>query len=248
MHRIAACVIMLTTSAQAVAGSYRFVTLEFPPLEYADESGEIKGAAVEIVQTVMSGLKHKIVVEMLPWTRSLGLVRDGQADAIFTAYRNEEREQYLDYSNEVLVSQMVALYARKGTDIRFTGHLKQVSDRTIGIVSTISYGARFDLARDGSVVKTDRADTLEQNFRKLLAGRIDLVISNSFSAQTEMQRLGIKDQITQLSIPVEVLPSYVAFSRTRKLTGLRDSFDSRLRQLKASGVYGRILNKYGVRQ
>src|SRR4051812_11458831 len=97
---------------RAFADSYKLVTLDFPPLEFENEKGEAMGAAVDIVRAVMTKLGHKTAVQVLPWTRSLNLTREGKADAIFTAYKNEEREAFLDYGHEVLMPQIVSLYTK----------------------------------------------------------------------------------------------------------------------------------------
>lgn len=237
---------LLTWSNVAFAGAYKFVTLDFPPLEYEGEKGEAAGAAVDIVREVMTKLKHTVSIEVLPWTRSLQLAKEGKASAIFTAYKNAERETFLDYGNEVLIPQVVSLYVKKGSSLTYKGDPKELVGKTIGIISTISYGQVFDQAREKLQLRTERVESLDLNFKKLIAGRLDFVISNRYSAEVEIENLKLGEVVVELAQPVEIMPSYIAFSKKSRLTALRDDFDKTLRLLKRSGRYQEILAKYRV--
>ncbi len=247
MIRAGLIAIALSQASPALAGSFKMVTLDFPPLEYANEKNEAAGAAVELVTEIMKELKHSVHVQVLPWTRSMMLTKEGKADAIFTCYKNPEREGFLDFGVEVLVPQVVSLYVKKGSKATFNGDLKELIPFKIGILNTISYGQVFDKAKDDLKLKTERVEALDQNFKKLAAGRIDFVISNRYSATVELDRLKLQDEIVELPRAVEVIPSYIAFSKAKKLAALRDEFDKVLRSFKRSGRYHEILEKYKVR-
>src|SRR5690606_14266382 len=79
---------LLAAAASARGATYTFVTLVFPPMEFVDAKGEAAGAAVDVVRLVMGNLGHNVRIKVLPWSRSLDMVREGKADAIFTAYQN----------------------------------------------------------------------------------------------------------------------------------------------------------------
>lgn len=227
--------------------SAQLVTLDFPPLEFADDKGAVQGAVVDIVKEALHDAGYQAEIQLLPWTRSLTLVKDGRADAIFTAYKNPEREAFLDYSQEILIPQVVSLYIRKGSPFKFGGDFAELKGKTIGIVSTISYGKIFDDARVAMGLKTERVEALDLNFKKLMAGRVDYVISNRYSAEVEIEKLKIDPAIEELLPPVEVTPSYIAFSKKTKTAGLRDKFDKALLAMKKSGRYQEILLRWKVR-
>lgn len=236
----------LLQASPAAAAAFKMVTLDFPPLEYADEKNQAGGAAVELVREIMAQMKHSVSIEVLPWTRSLLLTKEGKADAIFTCYKNPEREAFLDFGNEILVPQVVSLYAKKGSKLTLKGDLKELQKFKVGILNTISYGQIFDKAKEDLKIQTERVESLDQNFKKLATGRIDFVISNRYSAAVELDRLKLQDEIVELPRAVEVIPSYIAFSKAKKLTALRDEFDKILRTFKKSGRYHEILIKYNV--
>lgn len=223
------------------------VTLDFPPLEFVNDTGKVDGAAVTVVREVLETLGYDAEVQLLPWARSLSLVREGRADAIFTAYRNAERALFLDYSAEVLIPQVVSLYTRVGKGRKYTGDFNALKGKMIGTVSTISYGKAFDEARNTGVIRTERVESLDLNFKKLMAGRVDYVISNRYSAQVEIERLKLEKEVTELLPPVEVTPSYIAFTKKGRFPALKDEFDKAFRAYVKSGRYQKVLEQYRVR-
>ncbi len=242
---LSALLLILSIHSRVLSDSYVFVTFQFPPLEYEGLEGKANGIAVDIVARVMKNLGHQVEIRVYPWTRSLKMVRNGGADAIFTAYRNSQREIFLDYSRQVLFPQVVYFYKRKDAPIDFDGHLATVKEKRIGVVSTISYGEKFDLYK--SLLNFEKANKLEHNFGKLLLGRIDLVPCNVYVADYTLGKMGLAQQIVPLSPAIENVPSYIAFSKKRNLTQLRDQFDRQLVQMKANDEYADILRKYGIR-
>lgn len=235
---------VLSMYAQLEAANYVFVTLEFPPLEYTGEDGNPRGIAVDMVKRIMSSLGHEIQIKVYPWPKALEMVRAGDADAIFTAYKTPERETFLDYSKEVFIPQIVGFYVKKGSSITFNGDLHTLRTKHIGVVSTISYGPKFD--QMGPQLQVEPVERIEQNFQKLLSGRIDLIISNIHVADWELQKLQLREEIVRLPHEVERVSSYIAFSKRRNLTTLRDQFDQELRKLKANGEYNIVIEKYGM--
>ncbi len=246
MTLVAICAILLLPSANGKAEVYHFVTLEYPPLEYEDIGGRPEGVAVEMVTQIMTALGHRLYIQVLPWTRALKMVRYGQADAIFTIFKNPGREAFLDYAEEVLIPQLVAFYAPVASPVAFNGDLEALKHLRIGVVSTISYGLAFDRFRPQLTV--ERTATLDQNLAKLLLGRIDLVISNVYQAENVIDRLKLGEKIKRLHPVVERIPSYIAFSKIRKLTALRQDFDRQLIQMKKTGRYTTIMDSSGLRR
>ena len=232
------------TAQNLKAEQYTFVTFHYPPLEFASTGQTAIGAITEVVRTVMGNLGHDASIKVYPWTRALKMVQKGEVDAIFTAYKNPDREKFLDYSQEVLFPQAVYFYIKSGNNVDFQGNLKTIRDHKIGIVSTISYGQIFEKQKHN--MQLDKANTLEQSFHKLLKNRVDLVPSDRNVAEFTLTQMGLSADIQRLPTKIESVPSYIAFSKKRDLQKLRDEFDQELSQLKLSGEYHRILKKHDI--
>ena len=238
--------LILLTCSSAKAEQYQFVTFHYPPLEYATKNQNATGGVVEIVKQVMHNLGHQVTIKAYPWTRPLKMVKTGEADAIFTAYKDPERETFMEYSNEVLFPQLVYFYKRKGDSTTFNGKLDTLKAKKIGVVSTISYGQIFETYKPN--LQLDRANNLQQSFNKLIKKRIDLVPSDIYVAEHTLSELDLSDEVIRLPIKLESVPSFIAFSKKRDLTSLRDKFDKELRNMKQSDDYYKLLKQYNIHQ
>lgn len=224
---------------------YTCVSFEYPPLIYKGADGRSEGLAVDIVSSVFKQMGHSMTVELYPWSRSLASIRLGEKDCIFTIYRSPEREQFLDYSNESIAPQIVYFYTRKDSNVSFNGDLEALKKLRIGTAYKVNYGPKFEDMR--ARLNIDEAPTIEQNFKKLVIGRVDLIPSNLYTAASTMEQAGLKEyagQIVKLPIPIENVPSYIGFAKLRKLGALRDGFDAEFKKFVASGGYKRLLEKY----
>jgi polar amino acid transport system substrate-binding protein len=238
---VAACALVLP--AITWADSFRLVTFEYPPYEYT-ENGEVKGMAVDIVRAAFKLMNHEVSIEVFPWPRCQMLFERGEVDGIFTFFQTDERQAFTLYSKEVVVTQTIALWARKGSSVEFNGDLTRLQAYNFGVTPRTSYGERFDTAMKYGLLRTEPAYSIESNIRKLVKGRIDIWVSNRDGALHELRRLGLNDRVRELKHPIQVVPAYVGFSRLRNHTALRDAFDQAIIQLKQSGVYDSLVNKY----
>ncbi len=230
---------------QAFASTYTCVSFEYPPLIRANGDGSPMGLAVDIVDHVFRRLGHTLRVRLYPWARSLAMAKQGEADCIFTLYRTPEREQFLDYSNESLVLQVIYLYARKDSPVFFNGDFSALSGFNVGTAHKVNYGPKFEQARP--YLSIDEAPTIEQNFRKLALGRVDIVPSNLYTASSTLTLPSLReraDRIVRLPTPVEAVSSHIAFPKSKNLEALRDSFDAEMRKFAASPEYRRVLSRY----
>jgi polar amino acid transport system substrate-binding protein len=241
-----ACCLLLLLSSRASAETYHCVSFEYPPLITRPAAGaDASGFAVELVKTVFQRLGDEIDIKLYPWERAMALVKLGEADCIFTVFRSPEREQFLDFSHEMVARQVIYFYARRQSGYSFNGNFALLKGARIGVVRQINYGAKFEEAR--ASLTTDEAASIEQNFRKLVAGRVDLVPSNLYTTMATMALPSlheVADQIVRLSPPLEIVPSYIGFSRKRKLAALRERFDVALKKFAGTDEHRRLLEKY----
>ena len=132
-------VIFFLISGYCFAKTLELVTLQYPPYVF-EHNGEIKGIALEIVEEAFRRMQQPVNVKLLPWARALKYIKRGKADAIFTAFKNPERETFMVYSKEVLINQTISLFVRKDSNIIFDGDLKKLSNYRFGVVRKVSYG------------------------------------------------------------------------------------------------------------
>jgi polar amino acid transport system substrate-binding protein len=236
--------ILASLPFSAYGDSYHCVSFDYPPLVQigANKPG---GFAVSVVERVFNQMGHTVKIEVYPWARSLEMARTGNADCIFTILWSQERSLFLDYSNQSIVPQIVYFYARKGSNVSFNGDLYSLRDLRIGTAHKINYGPRFESAR--AALTLDEAPTIELNFKKLAAGRVDLVPSNWYTAASTLAQPSLRrqaDKIVRLAMPIESMPTFVAFPKSEKSALLRDHFDGELKKFIGSPEYGQLVARY----
>ena len=235
---------LAAASAGASADTLRFVTLSYPPYEYED-GDRVDGIVVRLLREAFSRLGHELEIEVLPWKRALLMARQGSVDGIFTVYKTEERLKFLDYTETVVMPQVVSIWALKGSNIPFDGTMESLREVPIGVVHGVSYGKVADEAiQDGTLRQLDYAPNSAHNIKKLLAGRTRAVIMNRYGALYHLRLQDGFDKVEELQPEVSAVPSYVGFSKARNLAGLRDRFDDVLQTMIASGAYQEIVDSY----
>lgn len=107
-------ILLLAGAWPATAGTWQFVTEDFPPFSYpVADSGP--GAAVgagplaEVVRSVCARLGQRCPITVRPWRRALALAEAGQVDGIFTVIRSPRRERAF-HLTRMLVSSRYGLY------------------------------------------------------------------------------------------------------------------------------------------
>lgn len=241
---VAALAAGLLGPGAAAADTVKLVALNFPPLIF-EENGAPTGIAFELVGEALKRAGHQASVEVLPWARALDMARDGQADGIFTAYKTVEREQFLNYSTEVVVPQVVSLFVRKDSAVAFNGDLAQLAKYKVGVVNQISYGPLVDEAIKAGVLQDlEKSNDSDNNVKKLVQGRFDVMPSNRYVAQYILKKQGVADQVKELQPEVQSIPSYIAFTKARDTAALRSAFDAALATMKQDGTFQKILDKY----
>ena len=236
--------VLVLSGVNCYSGELRLATLEFPPYEYT-ENGEIKGSAVEVVKEAFKRMGQPIKIDVYPWVRAIKMIEAGEVDAIFTAYKTSEREAFADYSNEVLMPQIVSIFVRKDSKIVFDGDLSKLSSLKFGVVRSLSYGDKLDGAfKSRMLPNVEDVAEGEQNFLKLINSRVDLVPSNKYVAVDILNKMKKTGELKELSPAVQTIPSYIAFSKKKNLSKTRDDFDEVLRKMKSDGTYDRIISDF----
>lgn len=239
-----AVILALLLNNAARANQIRLVGLNYPPYISVDD-GKVGGMAVDIVTEAFHRAGRDIAIEVMPWARALDEAKSGSADAIFPAAKNAEREGFLDYSTGVLVQQAVSLFVRKDSQTAFDGDLTVFKNTKVGVVNQMSYGSKIDAAiKSGTLENLDRSNDSENNVQKLVAGRFEVMPSNRYVALSVAKKAGLSQQIKELLPEVESILTYIAFTKARDVTKLRDEFDNALTTMKADGSYDKILQRY----
>ncbi len=221
-------VFIMTCGVYGESRKITVATLEYPPFIYS-ENDQAAGPIVDKVRSLFARLGVDAEITIYPIARGLSMVQKGEVDAYFSLKKTPEREKSLRYTGMPLIKQPFVFFSRNDSGIGWNGNIDDIKKYRIGIVSKTSYGSVFDeYVRNGILTNIDEAQTFEQNVRKLIAGRVDLIINSYAVGQEISRKLNADNRIVALSPPVETVDSYLAFTKAKDYSSLAEKFDALL--------------------
>ena len=234
-------ILCLGTTGFAADKAVSLATLEWEP--YVGEKLRNYGFTSEIVAEAFKRAGYTVEVHFMPWARVLQEVMKGKYDAAYPAYYSKERAKTYILSNSFAEGPLV-FCKKKGADISYKT-LQDLRPYRIGVVRGYVNTPEFDAA---DYLRKDIANSDELNLRKLLRGRVDLVVIDKFTAQHILSTVipeGV-DAIEFLEPHLQEKPLYLAVSR--KVKGHQQivkDFNHGLKQITEDGMIRNIMKKYG---
>lgn len=221
------------------------VSFDYPPYMEALPDQPPSGLVVELVNTIFSRMGQPIELQFYPLARSLSLIDTPRADGFFTAKKNPEREEKYLFPREPLLTQDFVIFVRAGSAMSFNGSVSELAEVRLGVVNRVSYGAIFDAAAGRGVFhRLEVAQTYEANFRKLLAGRMDALVSSRVMGAATLKRLNAQDKVKVVGPPIETTQSYLMFNRHTVAPAVATEFDQTLSAMRRDGTLRKIRDKY----
>lgn len=240
---VAAFAALLLLFAQGAIAEDRKVDLaatEWPPFYGADIPGN--GFMTEIIVEAFSRGGYAAEISFLPWKRAFESTRDGKHDGLFTMWYRAERDEFFLFSDPLPANELV-LFVKKGDGTTFDGYAS-LKGKIIGVVRGYAPPPGFEQA--GLRVSEARDD--EENLRKLLKGRVDMVLTDRIVAQHILNTTFTEeaDSLNWLEPPVHVDIQHLVVSKLADNSDvLMVDFNNSLAEMTADGTLDAILRKFG---
>jgi polar amino acid transport system substrate-binding protein len=220
--------VLHTASAQSLK-TLRLASLEWAP--YVGSTLEGDGLTSHIVDSAARQFGYTARVEYFPWTRAMQLgVKDAQYAGYFPAYYTDERAQTCYFSSPVGSSTVGFAYLRS-VPLQWET-LQDLSSKRIAVVSGFANGAAFDdLVKQGKL-KVDPSPNDMLNLRKLLAGRVDVVVIDKLVMRylllTEPTLARERAQFSFHERALAELPLHVCFQKSPEGQDIQQAFNRAL--------------------
>jgi polar amino acid transport system substrate-binding protein len=241
---ILSVVLAITSHMTAFADTLSVVTLHYPPYCY-DENGEVKGFGADLLREVFRRMDIPIQIKVLPWKRALKMVKDGKADAVFLAFKTDEREQFADFPEEVFITEPTSFFVRKDSDITWDGDLSSMSMYKFTRPLGYSSGTEFDTAvKTGVIPRIEDAGSPQITIRKLIKERVDILVANRYVILDELKKMNKVGEIKELEPVINEDPSYLAFSKKRNMRKVIENYVEVIKSMKNDGSYQRIIDEF----
>ena len=216
-----------------------------PPYSFAHE-GKAKGIDVDMLRIAAERLKLDIEIVPLPWKRVLALVEKGELPLAMPLFRTPQRERFALFTGPVHFSQS-GLFVRRDHRFPFTD-IGDLAGKRIGLSRGFITQDELDHAiRTGQVI-AEEVGSIEQNLRKLLAGRIDAFAGNVVSTRYVLRGLSQAAELEALpKLLNDARPAFLVVSRAAILperAKLIEDLRQTLEALHRDGTYGRLVERY----
>ncbi|MET0208821.1 MAG: transporter substrate-binding domain-containing protein [Burkholderiaceae bacterium] len=218
---------------------------ELPPYSSARREESFLGALFEQIAPLMDA---RFEFRYLPWRRCEIAVDEQVAWGAVPYVPNAERELKHRFSAPLYAKQTRLFYysAPGRPPPAGTGALDQLRGYRIGGVRGYFYE---QLLRDAGI-QMEEAIGEDQNFRKLQAGRVDLVAAVDAVGMAVIRRLFPPGEVANfgmMAVPLHVgfnhLMTSMRYPETVQLLG---QFDAALTTLRQNGAHKRLCDAFGV--
>jgi len=241
---VAFCLLLSTAHSVSAQKTIEIATDVWIPYENLSNK-EAPGFSTEVIRLVFSTLGQKIEIKEYPWARAVSLIQDGQSAGLFTAFYSEERAGYAYFPEEPLTRDKWIFFIRKKDVGRLSfSSYEDLKGKRIGVLRGASVSKEFwDFANEQKNFETVTAD--DANFKKLVAGRLDYVVTTFANGMSIIKSSGLADDVvplTQKSIQEDNV--YLIFSKKATTPEFVSSFSNALKKAKQTDQYKEIYKKY----
>lgn len=233
--------VLLSGTTVADVGNKEFTacSLILPPHSMPDKNNQPDGFASHVLEAVSQQLHWTVHVQYMPWLRVVQASKDGECDIAYTVLKRDDYETFLTFPDEPIHTRQNLFISLKKNKIDYNGDLESFMRRyRIGMYRDKAVNTDFERLRKQPWVNIESVNTPDQNFKKLLEGRVDAVIENNYTATYLLRNL---DQLSQVSFhlpPLSITPAYFTFPKKGRVTAQEiEAFNTALRRFKETLLY-----------
>lgn len=214
---------------------------DYPPYHWA-EGDHIAGASVALTGRILDELGVPWEARFVgPWLRVLKSAEYGEIDLVVSLKPTPEREAYLEFTRSPAFPNPMAVFATRARPVKFDGFADLIGRRG-GRSKGDRFGDEFDRFAEQHLALED-ADSLEINFQKLLAGRVDYVVTGLYTGRAHLLAAGLGQKIAPLPRLVNEGFIHHGFARRSPCAALASAVDARLAAALRSGLTARLLEE-----
>ena len=225
------------------AAELRIWTVEEPPSSFTDEQEgkkAITGFAVEIVREVQRKLGDATPIQIMPEARVYQLALTEPNIVLFSISRTPARETTFHWISLIMRKPWV-FYAKKNAGVRINSieDLKQV--KAIGVVRG---DVRASWLQEQGLTNVEEVTQHEQNLRKLMADRVQLIFYEPQGLAYLCKQLGYDVTTLEPVFIPYVSEVYIAMSKPGTPLETVKQWQAAAQQLKTDGTFQQIGEKW----
>ncbi|MGS0692113.1 substrate-binding periplasmic protein [Shewanella sp. 30m-9] len=213
------------------------------PYICTDDSGYV----VELTQQAFASVNINVKFELIPFQRALKLASQHKIDAVL-AVTSEHVAAFELYNNHLVIGQYTNdFFTHSNDDWQFTD-LPSLDDKHLASILGYDYGNALNqyLKQHPTHFRTSGETPLKTNLHLVIKNRVDVILGNHYVIDYSAKKNGYSDLIRFAGSEGEATPLYVGFSHNVQGLQYAEKFAEGVKNLKRSGAYQAILDKYHV--
>lgn len=238
-------ILALLMFSKAAAQDIRFVEeSDWPPFtpDYIGFANE--GLSFDLMTEILGRIDQTFTLELLPQKRVLSRLRTGTADAVTVVSKNKERERYINFSVPIFQKLGLVWFNHSRTPNFEWQSYEDLKGLKIGIVLGHNYGDDFIAAVKKYDLTLEPVTREEQNFAKLKAGRVDVVLSVEMVARQIFRNYKYMGVFSAAEKPYYSKDYHVGFSKASPSKSLLPKVNQAIRGAKSEGVLQKIVARH----
>lgn len=227
--------------------SVTIATGEYKP--FVSEEDENGGLVNHIVALAFQRAGYEASFEYLPWKRALELARRGQFTASSYWYYSKEREKDFIHAGPLFTERLVFFRLSSAEEPDWE-KLEDLQGLKIGVVDGYTYTPELWNLAGGEKVAIEIGPSDEANFRKLLAGRLDLFPISEITGRRLLATKFSDEERARLAVvekPLSTSVGHLLISRAAEnAEQIAADFDAALTELSAENGIPNVADALGA--
>lgn len=221
-----------------------------PPFSFKEDD-VAKGFFPDLFRQIVQHAGVNATIKLYPFKRLNQYLQTGKIDGAISIFHKKEREAYLIYSASPILISRTLVFTKKGKEFPFDS-IADLYGKQIGTLAGWSIRNKdYDVAKNEGKFVVSGAQSYDQNINKLMADRVDCMISTDQLTWFFLNKRNLTDDIVALEKAIDRNVTYIAISKKTK--NILDTH-TLMRKLNAAhtviqndGTYKQLLRKYGLR-
>ncbi len=218
-------------------------------VEPGADSASLRGYTWDVVREAFHAMDEPVSLNVVPWSRGVNMLENGGTSALFPTLKTETRMAagYV-FSENPVHSMEINVYVGADSEFNWDGDMATLSTalqgQRIGVRNGYSYGdwwSENSASLDASISATKSS---LQNFRKLQAGRLDVIIGYDVPTSYELSKHGMTGLLRnagRISIATEYLSAHTSSGGSEAVR----IFDAGYAIIASNGTLDRIRLNWG---
>ncbi|WP_316676623.1 transporter substrate-binding domain-containing protein [uncultured Tolumonas sp.] len=240
LGRVAAALAAALLCAEALAGQPLTIYTEVsPPFQSLDAQGQPAGFACEVVKELQRRTGSQDPIQVVPWVRGYLAVQNEPYVALFSMARTKERLPLFRW-----VGPLADLHYAFFVTVDSRIVIRSMEDaRRLRLIGVYKEDARDQYLTAQGFRNLDRSVDALIPLRKLLAGRVDAIVSTRRGLAELCRSLGTAPTALKEAYPFLQSQLYIAFSKGTPEPVVR-KWSTALESMKKDGSFERLFHRY----